>query len=147
MLGAAAIILTRDIGFEYPDKAGVLVAGLKEDAARTLPALLDLLGTVAAINARLDAVHALQGQELPAGPCAFSSAPHGGVRCRMVPAWSSCSSFLCGRNRGEGPPETGAKVPWQGRERCLTWGLLQGKRTWKLDEGRVDPGSGSRRET
>ena len=41
------------------------------------------------------------------------------------------------RNRGEGPPETGAKVPWQGRERCLTLGSLQGKRTWKLDEGRV----------
>ena len=75
LLGAAAIILTRDIGFEYPDKAGPLLAGLK-DAGTDPAALLGLLGTVAAINARLDAVHALQGQELPARPlCLFVGTP------------------------------------------------------------------------
>jgi hypothetical protein len=75
LLGAAAIILTRDIGFEYPDKAAALLAGL-EVAGEDPAALLGLFGAVAAINARLDAVHTLQGHALPARPlCLFVGTP------------------------------------------------------------------------
>ncbi len=88
----------------------MLVAGLK-DAGADPAALLDLLGTVAAINARLDAVHALQGQELPARPlCLFVGTPWG---CQVP--HGACLVILfqlsvraeSGRrspgNRGEGP--------------------------------------------
>ncbi len=75
LLGAAAVLLSRDIGFEYPDKVGTLLAGLR-DAGTGPAALLGLLGTVAAINARLDAVHALQGYDLPPRPlCLFVGTP------------------------------------------------------------------------
>jgi integrative and conjugative element protein (TIGR02256 family) len=65
LFGAAVILLSRDIGFEYPDKADVLLAGLR-DAGADPAGLLGLLSIVAAINVRLDAVHALQGHDLPA---------------------------------------------------------------------------------
>jgi len=75
LLGGAAIILSRHIGFEYPEKADALLAGL-QGAGADRAALLGLLGTVAAVNARLDAVHAFQGQGLPARPlCLFVGTP------------------------------------------------------------------------
>ncbi|MFD2420393.1 ThiF family adenylyltransferase [Amycolatopsis pigmentata] len=65
--GAAVVLLDADIGFEYPDNARTLVAGL--GAAGVGPeALLGLLGSVAAINARLDNAHTIQGHELPPRP-------------------------------------------------------------------------------
>jgi len=67
LFGAAVILLSRDIGFEYPDKADALLAGLRRAGAEP-DGLLRFLSTVAAINARLDAVHALQGHDLPARP-------------------------------------------------------------------------------
>jgi integrative and conjugative element protein (TIGR02256 family) len=67
LFGAAVILLGQDIGFEYPDKADALLAGLG-NAGADAAGLLGLLGTVAAINARLDAVHAQQGHDLPARP-------------------------------------------------------------------------------
>ena len=55
VLGAAVILLGQDIGFEYPAEARTLLAGLEAlgvDRSR----VLSVLGTVAAINAHLDAV-------------------------------------------------------------------------------------------
>jgi integrative and conjugative element protein (TIGR02256 family) len=75
VLGAAAIILSQDIGFEYPAEASVLLAGL--DAAGTDgTSVLGLLATVAAINARLDAVRVRGEYEQVARPlCLFVGTP------------------------------------------------------------------------
>jgi len=75
LLAAVAVILSRGIGFEYPDKANVLLSELVSVGA-DCAALFAELGTVAVINARLDMVHAIQGHELPARPlCLFVGSP------------------------------------------------------------------------
>jgi len=55
VLGAAVILLTQDIGFEYPAEASALLTGL-DAAGVDRASVLSLLGTVATVNARLDAV-------------------------------------------------------------------------------------------
>ena len=55
VLGAAVILLGQDIGFEYPAEARTLLAGL-EALGVDRSSVLSVLGTVAAINAHLDAV-------------------------------------------------------------------------------------------
>jgi integrative and conjugative element protein (TIGR02256 family) len=55
VLGAAVILLSHDIGFEYPAEARTLLAGL-DAAGVDRRSVLGLLGIVATINARLDAV-------------------------------------------------------------------------------------------
>jgi integrative and conjugative element protein (TIGR02256 family) len=64
ILGAAAVVLPHDIGFEYPDKADALLTGLHSAGVDSTD-LLGLLGTVAAINARLDAASLMHGQDVP----------------------------------------------------------------------------------
>jgi integrative and conjugative element protein (TIGR02256 family) len=56
-LGAAAILLGRDIGFEFPDKAADLIDGLDRTGADT-SRLLQLLGEVSKFNTRLDTASA-----------------------------------------------------------------------------------------
>ena len=55
VLGAAVILLGQDIGFEYPAEARTLLAGL-DALGVDRSSVLSVLGTVAAINAHLDAV-------------------------------------------------------------------------------------------
>jgi integrative and conjugative element protein (TIGR02256 family) len=74
-LGAAAIMLGQDIGFEYPDNASALLAGLAKAGAGTT-SLLGLLSTVAVINARLDAVLVgQQHEQVPRPLCLFVGTP------------------------------------------------------------------------
>ena len=87
--------------------------------------------------------------------CQSLAARSGGcvVRGMGVPGAAWClpghlvPAFCAGGNRGEGPPETGAKVPWQGRERCLTLGITSREANLEARRRESDPGSGSRRET
>jgi integrative and conjugative element protein (TIGR02256 family) len=75
VLGAAAILLRQDIGFEYPAEASTLLAGLDAVGADR-GSVLGLLGTVAAINARLDAVPVRGEYEQLARPlCLFVGTP------------------------------------------------------------------------
>ena len=75
LLGAASIMLSQDIGFEYPDHASALLAGLAGAGADTA-ALLGLLSDVAVINARLDAVLVRQQHEqVPRPLCLFVGTP------------------------------------------------------------------------
>jgi integrative and conjugative element protein (TIGR02256 family) len=72
---APVILLSRDIGFEYPAKASTLVAGFS-DAGADRAAVLALLSEVAAINARLDTVLVLDRYEqLPRPLCVFVGTP------------------------------------------------------------------------
>jgi integrative and conjugative element protein (TIGR02256 family) len=75
VLGAAVILLSQDIGFEYPAEASALLAGL-EAIGLDRGGVLGLLSTVAAVNARLDAV-AVDGEyEQVARPlCLFVGTP------------------------------------------------------------------------
>ena len=92
LFGAAVILLSRDIGFEYPDKSSALLSGLAA-AGADRDALLGLLSSIAAINARLDAAHALQGYELPARPLMLfvgtpsRRMPSGGRRLSHLVCW------------------------------------------------------------
>jgi hypothetical protein len=92
MLGAAVILLDQDIGFEYPDRASALLAGLT-DAGADPDRLLGLLGAVAAINARLDAVLVRGEYEQVARPlCLFVGtrsrrAPDSGQRLMHLVCW------------------------------------------------------------
>ena len=87
--------------------------------------------------------------------CQSLAARSGGcvVRGMGVPGAAWClpghlvPAFCAGGNRGEGPPETGAKVPWQGRERCLTLGITSREANLEARRRGSDPGSGSRRAT
>ena len=75
ILGAAAVILGRDAGFEYPDEAPVLLTAL-EEAGADRDALLGLLTAVAGVNAKLDAAHLTPDGSLPARPlCLFVGTP------------------------------------------------------------------------
>jgi len=75
VLGAAVILLTRDIGFEYPAEASSLLTGL-DTASVDRPSVLSLLGTVATINARLDAVSGHEEYEqVPRQLCLFVGTP------------------------------------------------------------------------
>ena len=75
LLGAAAIMLGQDIGFEYPDHASSLLAGLAGAGANN-PSVLGLLSDVAVINARLDAVLVRQQHEqVPRPLCLFVGTP------------------------------------------------------------------------
>lgn len=75
LLGAAAVILSRDAGFEYPDEAPALLSAL-EGAGADRDSLLHLLAAVAGVNARLDAAHLIQDGTLPARPlCLFVGTP------------------------------------------------------------------------
>jgi hypothetical protein len=75
VLGAVSVLLRQDIGFEYPAEASALLAGL--DAADVdRGSVLGLLSTVAAINARLDAVAVRGEYEQVARPlCLFVGTP------------------------------------------------------------------------
>jgi integrative and conjugative element protein (TIGR02256 family) len=75
LFGAAAIILSQDIGFEYPDSASELLAGLAGAGADTT-SLPGLLSTVAVINAHLDAVLVgQQHEQVPRPLCLFVGTP------------------------------------------------------------------------
>ena len=75
LLGAAAIMLSQDIGFEYPDNGSTILAGLAKAGADTVN-LLGLLGRVAMINARLDAVLVgQQHEQVPRPLCLFVGTP------------------------------------------------------------------------
>jgi integrative and conjugative element protein (TIGR02256 family) len=74
LLGAAAIMLGQDIGFEYPHNGSALFTGLAKAGADTA-GLLGLLGTVAVINARLDAVLAGQHEQVLRPLCLFVGTP------------------------------------------------------------------------
>jgi integrative and conjugative element protein (TIGR02256 family) len=75
VLGAGVIILSRDIGFEYPAEASALLAGL-EAAGADRPSVLGLLGSAATVNGRLDAVRVLGAYEQEARPlCLFVGTP------------------------------------------------------------------------
>lgn len=75
VLGAAVILLGQDIGFEYPDQASALLAGLAEAGANP-DRLLGLLSAVAAINARLDAVLVRgEHEQVPRPLCLFVGTP------------------------------------------------------------------------
>lgn len=92
LFGAAVILLSRDIGFEYPNGASTLMSGLTT-AGADHDALLALLSSVATINARLDATHALQGHDLPARPLVLivgtpsRRMPNGGRRLTHLVCW------------------------------------------------------------
>jgi hypothetical protein len=75
VLGAAVILLGQDIGFEYPAEASTLLAGL-DTLGVDRGSVLSLLGTVATINARLDAVLVNREFEQVARPlCLFLGTP------------------------------------------------------------------------
>lgn len=67
LVGAPVIIVSQGIGFEYPDRAGVLLNAL-ETSGVDRRELFGLLSAVATVNARLDAAHDLDGLHLPARP-------------------------------------------------------------------------------
>ncbi len=75
LLGAAVILLTCDIGFEYPAEAASLLAGL-DAVGVDRASVLSLLGMAATINARLDAVSGRgEYQQVARQLCLFVGTP------------------------------------------------------------------------
>ena len=130
LLGAAAIILSRDIGFEYPGEAAALLAGLEAagvDRCRAARPARYRRGDQRPPRRGARA----QGHEqyLP-GPCACSSAPRRGARAgsgHRLSIWSAGGSTRPGRNcwpprglPGPGSQLAGATAGWLDQA-ATTW--------------------------